>query len=125
MQAAIQKALETERVIDITTIGRKTGKSRRIEIWFHTVDGSIYITGTPGKRGWYANLVSNPDFTFHLKESISVDIRATARPITDVNERRTVLKKIVSSVDSRRKLDEWVAGSPLVEVTLHLDNVNV
>ena len=27
-------ALETDRVIDITTIGRKSGEPRRKEIWF-------------------------------------------------------------------------------------------
>ncbi len=33
MDPALEKALETDRVIDITTTGRKTGEPRRIEIW--------------------------------------------------------------------------------------------
>ncbi len=39
-------ALAQDRIIDITTIGRKTGAPRRIEIWFHRVDGRYYITGS-------------------------------------------------------------------------------
>src|ERR1700684_589218 len=78
------KALASDRVIDITTTGRQTGQPRRIEIWFHRVDGKYYITGTPGRpRSWYANLVAHPAFTFHLKESATADLPATARPIPD------------------------------------------
>jgi hypothetical protein len=78
----IQEALQTDRTIDITTTGRNSGQSRRIEIWFHNVDGAIYITGTPGTRDWYANLVTDPSFFFHLKESTQADLAARATPIT-------------------------------------------
>ena len=67
-------------IIDITTTGRKTGEVRRIEIWFHNLDGRLFITGTPGKRSWYANLVAHPEFTFHLKEGVTADLPAHATP---------------------------------------------
>ena len=58
MNADVSRALEQDRVIDITTTGRKTGQLRRIEIWVHNVEGRLFITGTPGRRHWFANLVS-------------------------------------------------------------------
>jgi deazaflavin-dependent oxidoreductase (nitroreductase family) len=126
------KALATDRVIDITTIGRQSGEPRRIEIWFHRLDGKYYITGTPGRpRSWYANLLAHPSFTFHLKQSAAADLLATARPVTDTAER----EKVLAGIQEREKvlagilapLSEmtnapgqepaaWVAGSPLVEV---------
>ena len=66
MNDQIRDALAKDRVIDITTTGRVSGEPRRKEIWFHNLDGNLYITGTPGKRDWYANLVAHPEFTFHL-----------------------------------------------------------
>ena len=48
MDKAVQRALERDRTIDITTTGRKTRQPRRKEIWFHNVEGHLYITGTPG-----------------------------------------------------------------------------
>lgn len=69
MDEAIKQALDQDRTIDITTTGRKTGQLRHTEIWFHNLDGELYITGTPGRRDWYANLLGDPEFTFHLKES--------------------------------------------------------
>ena len=84
----VTEALARDRVIDITTRGRKSGEQRRIEIWFHRIGERFYITGTPGRpRSWYANLVAEPAFTFHLKQSATADLPATARPITDAGER--------------------------------------
>jgi hypothetical protein len=47
MDDAIKQALERDLTIDITTTGRKTGQPRRIEIWFHNLDGDLYRTGLP------------------------------------------------------------------------------
>ena len=117
------QALAADRVVDITTIGRKSGEQRRIEIWFHRLDGKYYITGTPGRpRGWYANLVAHPSFTFHLKQSAVADLAATARPITEPAERRRVLDGILAGLGDLTSApgnepEAWLAGSPLVEVT--------
>lgn len=118
MDEQIAKALKTDQVIDITTTGRRTGQARRIEIWFHNVDGRLFITGTPGRRDWYANLVANPDFTFHLKRSVQADLPAKAIPITGEAERRQILSAIIANLDGEQDLAAWVADSPLVEVKL-------
>lgn len=60
MDAAVEHALTTDRLINITTAGAKTGNLHRIEIAFHNFDGALYITGLPGKRDWYANMVTHP-----------------------------------------------------------------
>ncbi len=116
MNTAIQQALAHDRVIDITTIGRKSGQPRRIEIWFHNVDGRRFISGLPGQRDWYANLVAHPNFTFHLKESVQADLPARATPITEKSQRRKILAAIIQKLDSPQDLETWVAASPLVEV---------
>jgi deazaflavin-dependent oxidoreductase (nitroreductase family) len=113
----VRRALETDRTIDITTTGRKSGRPRRLEMWFHNVNGRIFITGMPGRRSWYANLVANPALTFHLKESVRADLAATARAITDPAERRIVLETIVGRLGHSGDIDRWVASSPLVEIS--------
>jgi deazaflavin-dependent oxidoreductase (nitroreductase family) len=114
----VTQALGKDRVIDMTTIGRTSGQPRRKETWFHNIDGKIYLTGTPGKRDWYANMVANPSFTFHLKESAQADLAAQARPVTEPEERRAVLARILVNVGRPASdLPAWEANSPLVEVT--------
>ena len=117
MDEQIRQALARDRVIDVTTIGRKSGQPRRLETWFHNLDGRIYLTGTPGRRDWYANLVANPAFTFHLKESVTADLAARATPVVEPAERRTVLASILANLGRSGDLDAWVSGSPLVAVS--------
>src|SRR5512135_3400205 len=94
----IQRALENDRTIDITTTGRQSGEPRRIEIWFYRYDGRIFLSGSPGRRDWYANLVAHPEFTFHLKGSLQADLPAVARTITDEAERREVIAGILDEL---------------------------
>jgi hypothetical protein len=118
MDDRIRQALARDRTIDITTTGRASGRARRVEMWFHNLDGRLYLTGTPGSRAWYANLRAHPDFTFHLKESARADLPARATPILETTERRTILARILDSLGHGRDLEAWVRESPLVEVTL-------
>ncbi len=112
----IEKALQgREVVIDITTTGRRTGRPRRVEIWFHNIDGQIIITGQPGPRDWLANLIADPTFTFHLKGDVQADLPARARVITDPDERRAIM---TARFRDRDASDEPPAeGRPMVEVT--------
>ena len=78
MDSTITDALQQGGVVDITTVGAKSGTGRRIEIVFHHFDGNFYITGKPGfKRDWLANLKANPVFTVHLKKGfVTADVAA-------------------------------------------------
>ncbi|MGH9047181.1 MAG: nitroreductase/quinone reductase family protein [Acidimicrobiales bacterium] len=113
-----------DRTIDITTTGRRTGESRRIEIVFYRLGDDIYLSGIPGPRtrDWLANLASQPQFTFHLKRGVIADLTATATVIVDPQERRRVLTVFVEEFNRRNGphsawpeavLEEWVARSPL------------
>ncbi len=120
MDPDIDSALLVDTLIDITTVGRKTGQPRRIEIWFHYIDGRVYITGSPGPRGWYANMLANPGLTFHLKQSIRKDIPGRAIPITEPDDKRRVFQRM-HEVEERMRgtsLEDRVSHAPLVEIEL-------
>ena len=115
-----------DRTVDITTTGRRSGRSHRIEIWFYRAGGTIYLSSQPGRKDWYANLLANPAFTFHLKHGVRADLPATATPITDEAERRRIFTEIVADLNQQanparilqpQRVEDWVAGSPLAEVT--------
>lgn len=123
----IRNALRKDRTIDIITTGSKTGLPRRTEIWFTNVNGRIIICGTPNAKGgkghysprdWLANLRAHPDFTFCLKETIQVELQATAVEIVNPDDRRYIMrapetKWYRDQVDS---VEELVNESPIVEV---------
>jgi deazaflavin-dependent oxidoreductase (nitroreductase family) len=120
LDQSVRDALARDGVtqIDITTTGRKTGEPRRIEIVFHNIGGRLYISGMPGfPRSYIANLTADPNFTFHLKGAVHADLAATARIITDKDERREVLKSVAQNW-KRDDVDVMVEQSPLFEVTI-------
>jgi len=125
MDAAARNALDNDGLIDISTVGRRTGQLRRIEIGLQRVHGRYYLTGTPGKaRAWYANLVAHPAFTLHLKQSVAVDLEAIARPITEREEREAIFADLLTplaSITSTPGTEPavWIAVSPLIEVFLN------
>jgi len=130
--AGVRKALAItpasparERTVDITTIGRTSGKPRRIEIWFYRAYGVIYLSGLPAVRSWAANLRANPEFIFHLKNGIRADLPAVAVPIDDDNEKRRIFQVFVDDLNQPHNpgrisqptsVERWLAGSPLFEV---------
>jgi deazaflavin-dependent oxidoreductase (nitroreductase family) len=112
------------RTIDITTVGARSGTARRIEVWFHRVDGRWYLTGVPGPRNWYANVRANPRFIVHLKNGVTADLPATAAPVDEPTRRRVITAvldlqnrpDVAARVSRRQDPDDWLARSPLVEI---------
>ena len=121
MDASIAQALSTDRTVDITTIGRKTGQPRRIEIGLFALDKGYVLSGRPGRpRSWYANLRANPQFTVHLKKSVRADVPARAAPVLDQAERRVLFAEIFQRTPRLQatNIEEWMAGRPLLKVEI-------
>lgn len=112
----IQRALARPHRIDITTTGRRSGLARRIELVYHVIDGKVIISGSPGRRDWYANLVADPRITFHLKGPIQADLPAIARPITDPAERQQVMEAVAHNWGVENRFEVFLRRSPLIEV---------
>ena len=125
MDTTLKNALDGGGVVDITTLGAKSGLERRIEINFIHLDESYYITGYPGrKRDWLANMKANPKFTVHLNHGLTADVAAEAQEITDEGERAKVLYRILTEswgneqAKADHLLPRWVESAPLVEFTV-------
>ena len=111
----ILRLLATIETVEITTIGRLSGEPRRIEIWMYEIDGRHIITGTPGIRDWYANLLANPNMTLHLTDTINLAVVTTV--VDDPVFRRSVFTSDKTSwYRSQTDVEDLVANSPMVEM---------
>jgi deazaflavin-dependent oxidoreductase (nitroreductase family) len=100
--------------IDITTTGRRSGRPSRIEIWWFQVEGRFIITGTPGPRDWYANILADPQMTVHVA---GLDLAARAVPVADRDFRRLVFTAPHTSwYTTQAELDALVRTAPMIEV---------
>ncbi len=121
MESAVKEAMDRGGIADITTIGRKTGEERRIEIYFHHFDGAYYLTGKPVRpRDWIANIIANPEFTLHLKKGVTADVQVVGEPEPDREERARILRRaLIESWGSEPEkvdasLPRWVDTAPFI-----------
>ena len=77
-----------ESTLEITTIGRKSGKPRTKPIWFVYDQGSLYIqSGKDGKTHWYRNLQKDP----HMQVKIGqLTLTGKAKFVADAKETERV-----------------------------------
>jgi deazaflavin-dependent oxidoreductase (nitroreductase family) len=118
---ATRAALHHSQVIDLTTTGRRTGQPRRIEIFLHYDDDQLFITGMPRSdrtRDWIYNIEADPHVVIHLKQSVVVDVPATARVVTDPDERRPYIEAAARRW-RRTDVPEMLKHSPLIVLTAH------
>jgi deazaflavin-dependent oxidoreductase (nitroreductase family) len=95
----------------LTTTGRVTGRSHRIEIWFALHDGVVYLL-SGGREGsdWVRNIRVTPDVVFEFAGAR----RLTRARIVDANTdedalaRRLLLEKYDGPGED---LDEWARTS--------------
>lgn len=125
MHALLSGELADDPTVDITTIGRRSGQPRRIEIWMMDIDGRYFITGTPGRRDWLANLRANPALVVHLKRRAGIDVPAHAIEVIDAPTRRRVFEHLVANwYRTQTPMDDLVATAPMVEVSMDADRTS-
>ena len=48
MDDSIRQALENDKLVDITTTGRKSGRQHTIEVGLRQIGGQVYLSNNPG-----------------------------------------------------------------------------
>lgn len=123
MDDRIRTALHHSQVIDLTTTGRRSGQPRRIEIFLHDDNGRLFITGMPRAdrtRDWIYNIAADPGVVVHLKQSVAADLPATARVITDPDERLPLIETAAKRW-GRTDVANMLQHSPLIVLSVDGD----
>lgn len=116
----VVRALRQSQIIDLTTTGRRTGSPRRIEIFLHSEDGRLYITGMPRAdrtRDWIHNVNADPRVVIHLKQTVVADVPARARVVSDPDERRPLIEAAARRW-RRTDVEDMMRHSPLIVLTV-------
>jgi deazaflavin-dependent oxidoreductase (nitroreductase family) len=96
-----------EKVLYLTTIGRKTGLRRQIEIWFVVYGDRFYLFAETGEvAAWVKNVRNNPEVMVKIRER---QIGAMAR-VLDRKADRELWDKVAAIAD--RKYG-WGDGLPI------------
>jgi deazaflavin-dependent oxidoreductase (nitroreductase family) len=110
MTCASLERVADKRVLQLTTVGRRTGLPREIEIWFMVWSERLYLFAeTREAAGWVKNIQRNPEVRVGIAEW---RIDATARVLDRQTDRK--LWDRVTEIANRKY--GWGDGLP-VEIT--------
>jgi deazaflavin-dependent oxidoreductase (nitroreductase family) len=90
-KSGLKDRLERHRQVEIRVVGRKTGETISIPVWFVFEDEKLYLLPVRGSdTQWYRNVLRNP--------SIRIDARGKeakfrAIPITEAESVKSVVEK--------------------------------
>jgi deazaflavin-dependent oxidoreductase (nitroreductase family) len=90
----------------LTTIGRRTGRPHRIEIWFASEKGRMYLlSGGRDRSDWVRNIAANPHVTVELGGETHAGMAQILQPGT--GEDRRARELLVAKYRAGENLDEW------------------
>jgi deazaflavin-dependent oxidoreductase (nitroreductase family) len=87
----LKDRLARYRQIKITVIGRKSGRTISIPVWFVLEDEKLYLLPVQGSdTQWYQNVLQNPAIRIDAR-AVEAGFRAT--PVTDAKAVKSVIEK--------------------------------
>lgn len=79
------EGMHRERLVLLTTTGRRTGQARTTPMMFHRDGDRVLViasnVGAPRHPDWYLNLVAEPAVTIEVGDESGTPRQVTARPL--------------------------------------------
>lgn len=109
-----RRLLEAAAEVELGTIGARSGRPATVPIWGWVVSGRFIITGTPGRRDWFANIRSDPRVSVGVAGRV---LSGTARVVDDPDFRKQVFTAPQTGwYRTQCSLEELVAAAPMIEI---------
>ena len=88
---ALADRLSKSREINITVIGRKSGRAVSIPVWFVSDRDKLYLLPVNGSdTQWYKNVLKNPSLRVNVGKA---EAEFTVVPVTDATQVASVVEK--------------------------------
>jgi deazaflavin-dependent oxidoreductase (nitroreductase family) len=109
----------SERLIHLTTTGRKTGKLHTVELWFAIGEGKIYLSHEGEETDWMKNIRYNNRVSFVIGRREFIGTARYLRDGTSEAERAKVaLYEKYYGKASKETIDDWFSLSRLLVIEL-------
>ena len=88
---SLKDRLTRHREIKLSVIGRKSGKTISIPVWFVLEGEKLYLLPVQGSDAqWYKNVIKNPQIRIDARGE---EVEFRAMPITDAQTVKAVIEK--------------------------------
>ena len=96
---ALKDRLSRYREIEINVIGRKSGRTISVPVWFVLDDDNLYLLPVQGSdTQWYKNVLNNQSIRINAR---GAEAKLNAVPITDAKQVSSVVAKFRAKYGAR------------------------
>jgi deazaflavin-dependent oxidoreductase (nitroreductase family) len=106
-----------EKLAYLTTIGRKTGRSHTVELWFALADGKIYLSHEGAATDWMKNITGNSRVNIKVgKVHLDAEAAILDEGIGIKAGQRSLYEKYYGRA-TEATIEDWFELSKIVELT--------
>ena len=109
--------LSKEKFAYLTTVGRKTGKTHTVELWFAFANGKIFLSHEGDNTDWMKNIVHHGRVRLRIGR-LSLEADGTILRESESSElgKRSLYEKYYGPAP-KSTIDDWFELSALIELT--------
>ena len=107
----------SQRLIHVTTTGRKTGKPHTVELWFAVKDGKVYLSHEGSETDWMKNIRHSDRVSFEIAgKSFTGRARILEDGSEEAWEAEAALYEKYYGKASKEIIEDWFSLSKLIAV---------
>ena len=108
-----------EKLIHVTTLGRKTAKPHMVELWFAANRGRVYLSHEGEETDWMKNIRRNGQVSFEIGGmTFSGKARLLENNTEEAWEGKVALYEKYYGKASRETIEDWFSLSKLLLIEL-------
>jgi len=110
-------SVKKQKLIHVTTKGRKSGKPRTAELWFAVADELVYLSHEGESTDWMKNIAADGRVSIEIG-GLTFDGTAKITPAGPSRERgKSALYEKYYGTAKQEVIDDWFSLSQVVEIT--------
>ncbi len=109
--------LSHEEFIYLSTIGRITGKTHNVELWFAWRDGKVYLSHEGEQTDWMKNIRKNPDVKFKIGSRPFSGKGRVFEKGPEFEVGKVALYEKYHGKAPKEKVDDWFSLSKVIALT--------
>ncbi len=113
-----ERTLARNQYVYLTTIGRKTGLPRTVELWFAYSEGYIFLM-SHARTNWYRNAQAQPSITFRVGQR---EFRGHAEVVAGQQAALEQSKALFRKKYGDATVREWYEGTERVAVRIRVED---
>ena len=116
VDAGLEK-VASEKLIHVTTTGRKTRNPHTVELWFAVKNGKVYLSHEGSETDWMKNIENNDQISFEISgKNFTGRARILENGTEEAWDAKVALYEKYYGKASKEIIEDWFSLSRLITI---------